>query len=64
MGRMNRDGLVHKSVAVVSLFLVLLAIGWVLAIVLRPSAPKLRAEDRDAVLAKMRSWLAEGSGAT
>jgi flagellar M-ring protein FliF len=37
-----------------------LLIGWILASVLKPSPKKLAQEERDAVLLKLRSWLAEG----
>ncbi len=36
-----------------------LIVGWVLALVFRSSPKKLRPEERDAVLLKLRSWLAE-----
>jgi flagellar M-ring protein FliF len=44
------------GIALASLF-----IGWLLAVFLRPAVPKkLRPEERDAVLLKLRSWLSEG----
>ena len=36
-----------------------LIVGWLLALVFRSSPKKLRPEERDAVLLKLRSWLAE-----
>lgn len=40
-----------------------LALGWTAAAVQRPSLPRLRVEERDAVLLRLRSWLAEGESA-
>jgi flagellar M-ring protein FliF len=37
-----------------------LLIGWILASILKPSPKRLAEEERDAVLLKLRSWLAEG----
>jgi flagellar M-ring protein FliF len=37
-----------------------LAIGWMFAAVRRPAPPKLRFEEREQVLLRLRSWLAEG----
>ena len=36
-----------------------LIVGWLLALVFRSSPKKLRPEERDAVLLKLRSWLAD-----
>lgn len=36
-----------------------LVVGWVLALMFKPSPKKLRVEEREAVLLKLRSWLAE-----
>ena len=40
--------------------LVGLAIGWMFAAARRPAPPKLRYEEREQVLLRLRSWLAEG----
>jgi flagellar M-ring protein FliF len=37
-----------------------LVLGWILASALRPAPVKLRVEEREAVLTKLRTWLAEG----
>ena len=36
-----------------------LIVGWILALIFRSPPKKLRPEERDAVLLKLRSWLAE-----
>ena len=41
-----------------------LVVGGILMVVIRPRQPRLRAEERDAVLKKVRSWLAEDGSAT
>lgn len=40
-----------------------LLLGWAIAALTRPARPSLRADEREAVLARMRAWLAEGEGA-
>jgi len=37
-----------------------LGLGWALATLVRPAPVKLRVEEREAVLTKLRTWLAEG----
>jgi flagellar M-ring protein FliF len=57
------SGMLMLSVWLVVAGLVGLAIGWTFAAVRRPAPPKLRFEEREAVLLRLRSWLAEGETA-
>lgn len=55
----------NSGILTLSFWLVLagiggLAIGWLVAAARRPAPPKLRYEEREQVLLRLRSWLAEG----